>query len=420
MRQFFSIFIFGMYSLFANPVAIAVPAQVGSQPEKLINPIVSESIGSYLLEQNPSKSIGANGADANIDDEEPYNHDPYGKFNRAIFKLNNSLDKYLLVPVAKTYRFITPGFLRKGVRNFFKNLDETSTIINSVLQARPKHFLIATSRLILNSTLGIGGLFDVAGAMGIKRKELDWGQTLYRWGFKQSSFFVIPFMGPSTVRDFSGRFVGFYYSPSSLLFDEFRDQAIFTAADFISLREELLGVTAFAGTYELQRDLWLSQRETFLSEKTGLDQFEGFGDDEADEDWESDDEDSWENESEDGEEDADGEGFGDEEWLNQFKSLKKDGTFKIVNQSLMLGPNSAFELPAVHLFENKRKGLWLAKEISGYSSNSFFIIPETVQINSNNSQDEELSEVIDLPLESKLDIDLNNQLDNKIYAAHIS
>ncbi|MBX2808890.1 MAG: VacJ family lipoprotein [Cellvibrionaceae bacterium] len=128
--------------------------------------------------------------------------DPYEGFNRTMFAFNNGLDTYLLKPVAKGYQFIAPGFVEKGVRNFFANLFEVRNVVNAGLQGKGKKSLTYTGRFLLNSTLGVLGLFDVANAVGLKKLEgEDFGQTLATWGVGSGAYLVLPFLGSSTVRD---------------------------------------------------------------------------------------------------------------------------------------------------------------------------------------------------------------------------
>jgi len=111
--------------------------------------------------------------------------DPFESVNRGIYKFNDTLDTYALRPVAKGYRFITPDLVEKGVGNFFNNLFYPTTIVNSYLQAK---FLNGTSdlaRFVVNSTLGIAGLFDVASPLGLEKHNEDFGQTLGYWGVGQ-------------------------------------------------------------------------------------------------------------------------------------------------------------------------------------------------------------------------------------------
>lgn len=128
-------------------------------------------------------------------------HDPYEGFNRPMFSFNDKLDTYVLKPVATVYNAIMPRPLNQGIHNFFNNLDMLPTIANDILQL---HFFQMTSdlwRLGVNTTVGVGGLFDVATRIGLKYRPNDFGLTLATWGWRNSNYLVLPFFGPYTVRD---------------------------------------------------------------------------------------------------------------------------------------------------------------------------------------------------------------------------
>lgn len=128
--------------------------------------------------------------------------DPYESFNRKMFSLNLTLDKWILKPTAKAYVAITPEPVELGVRNFFENLTEVSNIANDLLQWKWRQAGNDTARLLTNSTIGILGLFDVASRIGLVQSDgEDFGQTLARWGVKQGPYLVLPIIGPSTLRD---------------------------------------------------------------------------------------------------------------------------------------------------------------------------------------------------------------------------
>lgn len=134
-------------------------------------------------------------------DSTTINHDPYERFNRVMFNFNDTLDRYVLKPVATLYNKIIPKPVSKGIGNMFNNLDNVTTVANDLLQG---HLYQATSdlwRLGLNSTVGLLGFFDVAQAMGLERNKEDLGLTFAHWGYKNSNYLVLPILGPLTVRD---------------------------------------------------------------------------------------------------------------------------------------------------------------------------------------------------------------------------
>lgn len=134
-------------------------------------------------------------------DEAAYNKDPYEKFNRAMFIFNDNLDFYLIKPVAQLYNAILPKPLNKGIHNFFNNLGELPIIANDLLQFNFYQMTKDASRFLINSTLGIGGLFDMATRMHMPYFQNDFGLTLAKWGYGDSNYIVLPVLGPNTIRD---------------------------------------------------------------------------------------------------------------------------------------------------------------------------------------------------------------------------
>ncbi len=127
--------------------------------------------------------------------------DPWEPLNRGIYAVNNGLDKAALKPVAKGYRKVLPAFVRRGVGNFYANLRTPLTIINQVLQGKGRAAFSDTGRFLLNSTVGIGGLFDPATPAGLEEHREDFGQTLATWGVPDGPFVMVPLLGPRTLRD---------------------------------------------------------------------------------------------------------------------------------------------------------------------------------------------------------------------------
>lgn len=127
--------------------------------------------------------------------------DPYEGFNRSMYDFNMGLDKYVLKPVADSYKFVTPGFMQTGVTNFFTNLKGINVVLNDVLQGKFDQSASDTGRFLTNSTVGVLGLFDVASDWGMPNNVEDFGQTLAVWGVDQGAYLVLPVLGPTTVRD---------------------------------------------------------------------------------------------------------------------------------------------------------------------------------------------------------------------------
>lgn len=133
--------------------------------------------------------------------------DPLESFNRPIFEFNDTIDRHLIKPSAEFYRDATPNELRQSLNNFFNNLDAPYSAVNSLLQGEWSNAGKSLGRFLINSTLGIFGLFDVAGNdMGIRARDEDFGQTLGAWGVDSGAYVVLPFLPPSNPRDLISRF----------------------------------------------------------------------------------------------------------------------------------------------------------------------------------------------------------------------
>ncbi len=149
-----------------------------------------------------SKQSNNDGGEAAFVFEDEKNPDPWEGYNRGVSKFNDTLDRWLLKPVAQSYHFVAPTFVETGVNNFFSNLGEVGDAVNNVLQWKWKKAGNSTGRFLVNSTVGVAGLFDVAKYAGMKKKDSEsFGQTLSYWGVGPGPYFVIPFLGPSTLTD---------------------------------------------------------------------------------------------------------------------------------------------------------------------------------------------------------------------------
>lgn len=131
-------------------------------------------------------------------------YDPLESWNRRVYHFNYRFDQWVALPVVDGYRYITPSFLRTGVSNFFNNLGDVPNLVNSLLQFKGQRSLDITGRLLLNTTLGIGGLWDPATAMGLPRQSEDFGQTLGFYGVPGGAYLMLPILGPSNLRDTAG------------------------------------------------------------------------------------------------------------------------------------------------------------------------------------------------------------------------
>jgi phospholipid-binding lipoprotein MlaA len=130
--------------------------------------------------------------------------DPWQGFNRSVFEFNETLDKYVAKPVAQGYQAVTPQFLDTGITNFFSNLEDVLIVANDIFQLKPIQALSDTGRFLINSTIGLFGFFDVASHIGLMKHNEDLGQTLGYWGVSPGPYVMLPFLGPSNVRDTFG------------------------------------------------------------------------------------------------------------------------------------------------------------------------------------------------------------------------
>ncbi|MFQ5659490.1 MAG: VacJ family lipoprotein [Gammaproteobacteria bacterium] len=194
--------------------------------------------------------------------------DPIEPVNRKSYAINDTLDVHILKPIAQKYADVTPKPVRTSVTNFFDNLAYLNVIINSFLQGKFKQGFSDTSRFLFNSTLGIGGLFDVATDMGYPKHNEDLGQTLATWGVGRGAYLVIPFIqGPDTVRNTpnlasSALLNPLTYVASVVLFPVY-------ALDFVNTRANLLDATnirdeAALDPYSFTREAYLQRREFLI------------------------------------------------------------------------------------------------------------------------------------------------------------
>ncbi|MCB1704950.1 MAG: VacJ family lipoprotein [Halioglobus sp.] len=137
-------------------------------------------------------------------------YDPWEGMNKRIYNFNYHFDQAVFLPVVRGYETVVPQVGRTGISNFFNNFDDLLTALNSALQLKPRKFLQSTGRVLVNSTVGLFGLVDVATAMEIPRPAEDFGQTLGYWGVGQGPYLVIPFLGPSNLRDGLGKLPDVY------------------------------------------------------------------------------------------------------------------------------------------------------------------------------------------------------------------
>ena len=194
--------------------------------------------------------------------------DPFEPFNRAVYDFNEGFDKVVARPVAEVYRTVLPSPLRQGVRNFFSNLNDVLVALNNLLQGKFHAALNDFSRIVINTSIGLLGILDVASAAGIEKNDEDFGQTLGWWGIGDGPFIVLPFLGPSTGRDVVGR-VGDYFTDPVGYVDPTRARNQLWGTRAVNRRAELLDAstilqTAALDPYEFVRDAYLQRRRSLI------------------------------------------------------------------------------------------------------------------------------------------------------------
>lgn len=209
--------------------------------------------------------------------------DPWQGFNRTVFDFNEGLDRYVAKPVAQGYQAVTPQFIDTGVTNFFSNLEDLLIVANDIFQLKPIQALSDTSRFIINSTIGIFGLFDVASLIGLEKHDEDFGQTLGYWGVGSGPYLVLPFLGPSNLRDAFGRVgdtvTGLGYTS---LVDTDAQAGGLLLLNAIDLRADLLAAEGLVSgeRYTFFRSFYLQRREYLVSDGVVEDEFDDEFDDE--------------------------------------------------------------------------------------------------------------------------------------------
>jgi phospholipid-binding lipoprotein MlaA len=178
----------------ANSISSLRPAQLCTGRSRSLLPRLSILVALALATQLTGCAHVARDRDAGV-------YDPLEPMNRAIFSANMAVDRAVVKPVAKGYRAILPQFVRDRFRSFVENLVEPRIFINDILQVRLNAAGMTFARFLMNTTAGIGGLFDLASNHGLPRQTGDFGQTLYMWGIGDGPYLVLPFFGPSNLRD---------------------------------------------------------------------------------------------------------------------------------------------------------------------------------------------------------------------------
>ncbi|MDB6043077.1 MAG: transporter [Gammaproteobacteria bacterium] len=196
------------------------------------------------------------------------------RFNRSIYKFNTALDHALLRPVARGYVKVTPRPVRTGVANFFSNLGYTKTIGNDIFQGQFRDFGSDIGRFVVNTTIGIGGVFDPASGWGLDKHDRDFGQTLGKWGLPTGTYLMLPLLGPSDVRDAFGLIPDRFMSIEGQITDPVI-QASLTVTDKVNSRASLLPfdhvIDSAYDPYALLRNFWFQRRAHKVHGDSGTD-----------------------------------------------------------------------------------------------------------------------------------------------------
>ena len=216
-----------------------------------------------------------------ISAEDFEDRDPLQQLNRKVYELNfEILDPALIKPIATLYDRLTPRPVRIGINNFFSNLDEVPNAVNSLLQGKIGQAANDTGRFIVNSVFGLGGVFDIATDAGMQPSQgEDFGQTLAVWGVSEGPYLMLPFLGPSTLRDAPSNILDSFLDPFAYN-DNYGMRAGIKAIDIVALRAELLGIddVMSGDKYIFVRDVYLQNREYVIADGAIEDDFDDLED----------------------------------------------------------------------------------------------------------------------------------------------
>jgi phospholipid-binding lipoprotein MlaA len=194
--------------------------------------------------------------------------DPLEPMNRAIYKFNDGVDKVITKPLAEVYQAVLPPIVRTGISNVFSNINDIVVALNNLLQGKIGPAFSDISRVMVNTTVGVLGIIDVATELGIEKNDEDFGQTLGYWGIGDGPYLVLPFLGPRSVRDFVGLIVDWETDPTSYI-DPNRDRNAIQGFRLVTRRAELLNASkvlevAAIDEYEFLRDAYLQRRRNLV------------------------------------------------------------------------------------------------------------------------------------------------------------
>lgn len=205
-------------------------------------------------------------------------NDPWERTNTRIYAFNKFLDRWMLRPVAVAYNNVTPDIVRQGVGNFFSNIDDINVLANDLLQLKLRDAASDSGRLLINTTVGLVGIIDVASSIGLTKNEEDFGQTFGRWGVGPGPYVMLPFFGPSSVRDSFGLVLDTMFNPIQY----HNEDSVKTTLLLVEQLDNRASVLEMEGLisgdeYLFMREAYLQQREYLVNDgEVNYDDFDDF------------------------------------------------------------------------------------------------------------------------------------------------
>lgn len=253
----------------ASAAAAAQPEVAASTADKTAPPTSAENDFSAIYGGSPYDPV----ADPTLPppaEGAPPSYDPWEKWNRKVHVFNNGVDRYVARPLATAYVNVVPRPVRNGVHNFFDNLGQPLTVVNSLLQGKPGEAWDAFGRFLINTTVGVAGVFDVATHEQVPNRDEDFGQTLGVWGWKQSRYVELPLFGPRTVRDTFGLVGDAPLSPVRRIEND-KARIFLQGLQLVDVRTQLMAIDSMRegalDEYALFRDGWLQRRSYQISDE---------------------------------------------------------------------------------------------------------------------------------------------------------
>lgn len=267
--------------LVAMVLAISACAGKTARHSPTVSPTVTQAVDAtppstpslVRIDDTVVPDPAAAGSEAVADAEALYPlevSDPWERYNRRMYTFNTKVDKYVARPIGVAYDKVVPDVAQRRVKSFFSNLQEPRNLVNQLLQGHPIGATKTLGRLLVNTTAGIGGLFDPASRLKLHRANEDFGQTLAVWGWDDSRYFIMPTKGPGTIRDFIASYADAPAAPSRYL-DHDGIRMGLKIVQLGSMRAGALPLdnmrTAVPDEYIFVRDAWLQRRKHLIEER---------------------------------------------------------------------------------------------------------------------------------------------------------